>query len=66
MNWGCNSESAISDMQFTNAYRVPFQFRDLVRDKLAVGAVATATSGTKIQDLDGNWSYDASGSLTWR
>jgi glutamate-1-semialdehyde 2,1-aminomutase len=59
---GLQLESAISDMQFTNAYRVPFQFRDLVRDKLAVGAVATATSGTKIQDLDGNWSYDASGS----
>ena len=59
---GLQLESAISDMQFTNAYRVPFQFRDLVRDKLAVGAVATATSGTKIQDLDGNWSFDASGS----
>ena len=59
---GLQLESAISDLQFTNAYRVPFQFRDLARDKLAVGAVATATSGTKIQDLDGNWSYDASGS----
>jgi glutamate-1-semialdehyde 2,1-aminomutase len=59
---GLQMESAISDLQFTNAYRVPFQFRNLVRDKLAIGAVAVATSGTKIQDLDGNWSHDASGS----
>jgi glutamate-1-semialdehyde 2,1-aminomutase len=55
-------EPGISDMQFTNANRVPFQFRELVREKLPVGAVADATDGVRIRDLDGNWSYDVGGS----
>jgi len=55
-------EPFISDMQFTNANRVPFQFRSLVREHLPVGAVADATDGVKIRDLDGNWCYDVSGS----
>ena len=52
----------VSDMQFTSNYRVPFQYRNLVRDKLKVGAVADASRGTQIRDLDGNWSYDLFGS----
>ena len=55
-------EPAVSDMQFTNANRVPFQFRGLVRDKLSVGGFADATDGVRIRDLDGNWSYDVGGS----
>ena len=55
-------EPQVSDMQFTNANRVPFQFRSLVRTHLAVGAVSDATSGVRIRDIDGNWSYDVSGS----
>ena len=55
-------ESGVSDMQFTNANRVPFQFRSLVQKYLPVGAVSDATSGVRIRDIDGNWSYDLSGS----
>ncbi|MFM1872424.1 MAG: hypothetical protein RL398_1846 [Planctomycetota bacterium] len=55
-------EAMVSDVAFTNAYRVPFPFRDQVRDGLAVGAFASATEGRRIRDLDGNWSYDLGGS----
>ena len=54
-------EPAISDLQFTNANRVPFQFRSLVRD-LPVANVAVETRGVKIRDMDDNWSYDVGGS----
>ena len=55
-------EPQVSDVQFTNANRVPFQFRSLVREHLPVGAVAEASSGVRLRDLDGNWSYDIGGS----
>jgi len=55
-------EASVSDMQFTNANRVPFQFRNLVRENLRVGAMADETDGVRIKDLDGNWSYDVGGS----
>ena len=54
-------EAGISDLQFIGRYRVPFQFRGLVRDRLPVGAVAAATQDRRIADLDGNWSLDAGG-----
>ena len=60
--FGDDLEGAVSDLEFTNLYRVPFQYRNLVRDSLKVGSVATASSGTRIRDLDGNWAYDLSGS----
>lgn len=55
-------EPLVSDMQFTNANRVPFQFRSLVGRHLPVGAFSEATDGVRIRDLDGNWSYDVGGS----
>lgn len=55
-------KSSVSDMQFTNAYRVPFQFRELAEKYFPVGAFGDATDGVKIRDLDGNWSYDLAGS----
>ena len=55
-------EPSISDMQFTNANRVPFQFRNLVRTRLPVGGMADATDGVRIRNLDGSWSYDTGGS----
>jgi glutamate-1-semialdehyde 2,1-aminomutase len=55
-------EPRVSDMQFTNANRMPFQFREFVRERLPVGAVSQATTGVQIQDADGNWSYDLGGS----
>ena len=52
----------VSDMQFTDANRVPFQFRTLVREHLPLGAMSQASDGVRIQDLDGNWAYDVAGS----
>jgi glutamate-1-semialdehyde 2,1-aminomutase len=55
-------EQYLSDTQFINSYRVPFQFRSAVREHLMPAMVADASSGTRIRDLDGNWHYDLSGS----
>jgi len=55
-------ERGISDVLFTNAYRVPFQFRNYVRHHLKLGSIVTASAGTMLKDLDNNWSYDLSGS----
>jgi len=55
-------ESSISDILFTNAYRVPYQYRNYVRSHLKLGTIVTASAGTRIKDLDGNWSYDLTGS----
>ena len=55
-------EPDISDVLFTNAYRVPFQYRNYVRDNLKLGTIVTASAGTMLKDLDDNWSYDLSGS----
>lgn len=55
-------ENSISDVMFTNAYRVPFQYRNFVRHHLKLGTLVQASAGTQLQDLDGNWSYDLAGS----
>jgi glutamate-1-semialdehyde 2,1-aminomutase len=52
----------ISDLQFTGAYRVPFQFSRFVRRHLAAGSFLSAASGVTITDLDGNVFYDLTGS----
>jgi glutamate-1-semialdehyde 2,1-aminomutase len=52
----------LSDVQFTASYRVPFQFSRIVRENLPVGAFVQSTSGVTVTDLDGNVSYDLSGS----
>ncbi len=52
----------IPDVAFVNAHRVPFQFRELAQKHLRVGSVASATRGAEVCDLDGNWSYDLTGS----
>src|SRR6188768_2115463 len=53
---------AISDLQFTDAYRVPFQFSRLVRTHLKTGTFVQSSSGVTITDLDGNAFYDLTGS----
>jgi glutamate-1-semialdehyde 2,1-aminomutase len=53
---------ALSDLQFTASYRVPFQFSRIVREHLPVGAFAESTAGVTVTDLDGNIFYDVSGS----
>ncbi|MFO1319030.1 MAG: aminotransferase class III-fold pyridoxal phosphate-dependent enzyme [Burkholderiales bacterium] len=53
---------ALSDLQFTSAYRVPFQFRRPVADHLDAGAFVQAASGVEFIDLDGNSFHDLTGS----
>ncbi len=55
-------EDGISDLQFTSAYRVPFQFSRLVREHLKAGAFMQSSSGVLLTDLDGNQFYDLTGS----
>jgi glutamate-1-semialdehyde 2,1-aminomutase len=55
-------EPMLSDLQFTGAYRVPFQFSRHVRSKLKSGAFVASSSGVTVTDLDGNVGYDLSGS----
>jgi glutamate-1-semialdehyde 2,1-aminomutase len=52
----------ISDLQFTEAYRVPFQFSRYVRRHLPVGAFLQSSSAVTTTDLDGNSFYDLTGS----
>jgi glutamate-1-semialdehyde 2,1-aminomutase len=52
----------ISDLQFTRAYRVPFQFSRLVQENLGVSAFMASTAGVTVTDVDGNLFYDLTGS----
>ena len=56
------TKGSISDLQFTEAYRVPFQFRRLVKQDLPVGSFIESSSGVTVTDLDGNRFYDLTGS----
>src|SRR5712672_2280605 len=58
------SEAArqISDLQFTQAYRGPFQYSRLVRENLGTGSFMQSSSGVTLTDLDGNLFYDLTGS----
>jgi glutamate-1-semialdehyde 2,1-aminomutase len=59
---GTEAAEAISDLQFTGAYRVPFQYRRMVRAHLPMGAFLQSSDGVTITDLDGNRFYDLAGS----
>lgn len=52
----------ISDLQFTRAYRVPFQFSSLVQKNLGTSAFMESSSGVTVTDVDGNLFYDLTGS----
>jgi glutamate-1-semialdehyde 2,1-aminomutase len=52
----------ISDLQFTQAYRVPFQYSRLVRETLGAGSFMQSSTGVTVTDLDGNVFYDLTGS----
>src|SRR5580704_7591950 len=54
--------SAISDLQFTQTYRVPFQYSRLVREHLSAGTFMQSSAGVTLTDLDGNVFYDLTGS----
>jgi glutamate-1-semialdehyde 2,1-aminomutase len=54
--------AGVSDLQFTAAYRVPFQFSRVVREHLPTGSFLESSSGVTVTDLDGNVFYDLTGS----
>ncbi len=56
------ARTGLSDLQFTDAYRVPFQFGPYLREHLRIGQMARRTAGPLIEDLDGRASYDLAGS----
>jgi glutamate-1-semialdehyde 2,1-aminomutase len=53
---------AISDLQFTRAYRVPFQYSRFVGQHLKIGAFVQSSEGVMVTDLDDNRFYDLTGS----
>jgi glutamate-1-semialdehyde 2,1-aminomutase len=52
----------ISDLQFTEAYRVPFQYSRLVREHLGTSAFMKSSEGVTLTDPDGNVFHDLTGS----
>ncbi len=56
------AREGLSDLQFTSAYRVPFQFSGYLRGRLKLGSFVQASSGVTVTDLDGNVFYDLTGS----
>lgn len=56
------AREAVSDLQFTSAYRVPFQYSRFVRRHLGMGAFLQSSEGPQVIDLDGNRFYDLTGS----
>ncbi|MGD0105017.1 MAG: aminotransferase class III-fold pyridoxal phosphate-dependent enzyme [Rhodopila sp.] len=57
-----DAAAGISDLQFTAAYRVPFQFSRIVRQHLPTGSFLASSSGVTVTDLDGNVFHDLTGS----
>ena len=55
-------EDSISDVRFTNAYRVPFPFRRHLACEFRSGSIVDETDGVRVKDIDGNWRYDVFGS----
>jgi len=55
-------QAAVSDLQFTSRYRVPFQFSSFVRRHFKTGSMLQSSSGPFVTDLDGNRFYDLTGS----
>jgi glutamate-1-semialdehyde 2,1-aminomutase len=53
---------SLSDLQFTSAYRVPFQYRRMIRAHLPSASFVESSNGVTLTDLDGNRSYDLTGS----
>ena len=52
----------LSDLQFTGAYRVPFQYSPYLRQHIAVGSFVQRSDGVTLTDLDGRVFYDLTGS----
>ena len=52
----------ISDLQFTAAYRVPFQYSRICARTTCPGSFVQSSAGVTVTDLDGNRFYDLTGS----
>jgi glutamate-1-semialdehyde 2,1-aminomutase len=55
-------KEGVSDLQFTDTYRVPYQYSRLVRERLGSSPLLTASAGVQLTDVDGNRFYDLAGS----
>jgi glutamate-1-semialdehyde 2,1-aminomutase len=60
--WGNAIRESFSDLRFTDANRVPFPFVKVMRERFNLATVVTASDGPRLQDLDGRWTLDVSGS----
>jgi glutamate-1-semialdehyde 2,1-aminomutase len=56
------ARAAISDLQFTGSYRVPFQYAALVKQHLPIGGFVAGSEGVMVEDLDGERLFDLTGS----
>ena len=56
------TREGLSDLQFTDAYRVPFQYNRMVQKHLRAGSFLKSSEGVMLTDLDGNKFYDLAGS----
>ncbi len=56
------ARAGISDLQFTSAYRVPFQFSPFLRQHITLGSFVQRTDGVTVTDLDGQAFVDLTGS----
>jgi glutamate-1-semialdehyde 2,1-aminomutase len=56
------AREGLSDLQFTGAYRVPYQYGPYLREHIAVGAFVQGTDGVTVTDLDGQVFMDLTGS----
>ena len=52
----------LPDLQFTGAYRVPFQYSPYLRQHIAIGAFLQRSDGVTVTDLDGQVFIDLTGS----
>jgi glutamate-1-semialdehyde 2,1-aminomutase len=57
-----DAAEGLSDLQFTGAYRVPFQYARVLREHLRMPSFVQAASGVTLTDLDGNRLFDLTGS----
>ena len=55
------AREGLSDLQFTGAYRVPYQYGPYLRQHIAVGAFVQRTDGVTVTDLDGQVFMDLTG-----
>lgn len=57
-----SARKVLSDLHFTGAYRVPFQYGEYSRGQPGIGAFVSGSEGVMLEDLDGNRLFDLAGS----